>query len=218
MSVRWGWTAAIGAGAVWLLVCAQQAYAHGVTQENEKEIVLGLTWMDSAKFLVIPFGLLMATMGALRARRGRPGSLGRAGFAVTSSALALLIVSVALEFWTFPWGSYAQGSTSRFPSTVASFRQWRVSCSQSEPFCSRSISAVTACCRSGSDSFSSRGQPRPSTSPPSFRCPECLARTRCRHLAEESVRPRRLIGLENARPVAEDVGRSSPAMPPRSPS
>ena len=106
--VRWGWAAAIVAGAVWLLVWAHQAYAHGVTQENEKEIVLGLTWMDSAKFLVIPFALLVAAMGALRARRGRPGWLGRAGFAVTNGALALLIVGVALEFWAFPWGSYAK--------------------------------------------------------------------------------------------------------------
>lgn len=108
ISVRWVWASAVVAGAVWLLVWAHQAYAHGVTQENEKRIVLGLTWMDSAKFLVIPFTLLMATMGALRARRGRPSWLGRVGFAVTKGALALLTVGVALEFWAFPWGSYAQ--------------------------------------------------------------------------------------------------------------
>ena len=75
---------------------------------NEQKIVLGLTWMDSAKFLVIPFALLVVSVSALRRQREALRWLGRTGFAVTNGALALLIVGVALEFWAFPWSSYAR--------------------------------------------------------------------------------------------------------------
>jgi hypothetical protein len=64
--------------------------------------------MDSAKFLVVPFGLLIVAIAALGDRCGRPGRLRRAGFAVTYAALVGLVIGVALEFWSFPWGSYAQ--------------------------------------------------------------------------------------------------------------
>ena len=69
-------------------------------------IVLGLTWMDSAKVLAISFGLLLVTVAALRELRGRPRWLGQVGFVVTGIALVWLAISVAVEFWTFPWGSY----------------------------------------------------------------------------------------------------------------
>jgi hypothetical protein len=43
IGVRHEWACAAGAGVVWLAVWAQQAAAHGTTQLNEMEVVLGLT-------------------------------------------------------------------------------------------------------------------------------------------------------------------------------
>jgi hypothetical protein len=115
-AARRGWAAAITAGVVWLGIWAQQAYAHGTTQLNEMHVVLGLTWMDSAKFLVVPFGLLIVAIAALGDRRGRPGRLRRAGFAVTYAALVGLVIGVALEFWSFPWRSYAKDFDEPLPA------------------------------------------------------------------------------------------------------
>jgi hypothetical protein len=108
IGVRRAWACAAGAGVVWLAVWAQQAAAHGTTQLNEMDVVLGLTWMDAGKFLVIPFALLFPVTAALGARGRTLGRLGRAGSVVT--------YGVALEFWSFPWGSYAEDFDEPLPT------------------------------------------------------------------------------------------------------
>jgi hypothetical protein len=92
-----------------MLVWLHQRQTHGATQVNEELLLFGLTWKDSAKFLVLPFILLLMGIVSLFLRRGRPGWLGRIGFVVTVAGLVGLIVGTALQFWFFPWGSYAVG-------------------------------------------------------------------------------------------------------------
>jgi hypothetical protein len=84
---------------------------------NRKEVVLGLTWMDAGKFLVIAFLLFLVGTLALGRRLARPGRLARAGLILAASGLALLALGTALQFWTFPWGSYA-GEAARFEDPV----------------------------------------------------------------------------------------------------
>ena len=103
---RWGGAASLVAGTLWLLIWAHQQEAHGRTEVNEMVLVGGLTWMDTSKLLVPIFILVFVGLASLYRRREQPGRLGRVGSFLTFGGLGVVILATALEFWTFPWGSY----------------------------------------------------------------------------------------------------------------
>jgi hypothetical protein len=103
---RWGAPASLLAGGVWLLVWLHQREAHGTTEDNEMRLVAGLTWMDTSRVLIPVFALVFVGLASLALRRERPELLGQVGRLLTFGGLGLVIVTTALEFWPFPWGSY----------------------------------------------------------------------------------------------------------------
>ena len=107
--MRWAaWSAAL-AGLLWLAVWQHQRRTHGVTSVNETALAMGLTWMDSAKFLTLSFVLLIPGFAFLTQLGHEMGSRTAlySGLASIVGAAALA-VTTALEFGAFAWGSYAE--------------------------------------------------------------------------------------------------------------
>jgi hypothetical protein len=57
--------------------------------------------------MLLPLLLLLVGIVSLCQRQRQPGWWGRIGGIVTTTGLGLTIIGTAVEFWSFPWGSYS---------------------------------------------------------------------------------------------------------------
>ena len=102
-----GAVSAILGGAIWLLLWIHFLLTHGLTRDNEKRLLFGLTWIDSDKLAVIPMLLFMLFLVSLRAwQKESTSRLGTVGYVIALVCSPLVIIGQALKFWPIPWGSY----------------------------------------------------------------------------------------------------------------
>ena len=108
-------SAAIVAGAaaqfaalIWTLQWSHALVAHGPTSVNLKRLWLGLTWIDSAKFLTLSFLLLIPGVMWVSRRVRDPSRALRGLRSLVLVTLVLAAAGTALQFGLYEWGSYAE--------------------------------------------------------------------------------------------------------------